>query len=388
MGFTFTKSRSSVKYHLIIPILLFSIAGCEKDNKTKTPPPPAAPVTAAIAVKKDIPRELKAIGTVKPYETVSIKALVSGQLVSVNFKDGQNVKKGDVLFVIDKRQIEAAIHQAEANLARNTALYNRANDQAKRYAALMEQEAVSKEQFDQAQSNAQALLAQIKADEAAIENLGLQLEYCTIRAPFDGRLGESLAHGGALIKAYDTALVDINRISPTYVEFDLPEKHLKDIKAKMALGRLGVSAYADPAAKPEQGALAFIDNEVNTSTATIKLKAMFDNPGFRLWPGQFVNVTLTLGGIKDAVVVPSGAVQTGQSGQYVFVIKGGDTAETRPVVPGITHEGMTAIESGLNAGEMVVADGHLRVAPGGKLAVKNTDNSNKAENPDPAKSLK
>lgn len=335
-------------------------------------PPRSVPVIAETADQKDVPLQIKAIGSVEAYNTVSIKSQVSGEIADVLFREGQDVKKGARLFKIDPRPFEATLRQAEAALARDRAQAKNAQENAKRYAALAEKGFVSRQEYDSARTNADALDAVVKADEAAAENARLQLEYTAINSPIDGRTGAIAVQKGNIVKANDTpALVTINQITPIYVTFSVPEQELSNIKKHRARGELRVEAsIPQNGPKPAAGALTFIDNKVNTATGTILLKATFLNLDRSLWPGQFVDVILTLSTERDRVVVPSQAVQTGQQGQYVYVIKEDMTAELRLVTPGRTYENWTLIDKGVAAGEKVVTDGQLRLVPGAKVEIK------------------
>ncbi len=330
-----------------------------------------APVTVAPVAQKTVPVELRAIGNVEAYSTVSVKSQVEGQLERVYFREGQDVKKGDLLFTIDSRPFEAALRQAEANLARDQAQEKNARAQADRSEKLFESGIVSKDQFDQVRTNFDALQAAVRADQAAVENAKIQLGYCSIRSPVEGRTGNLMVHEGNVVKANDTALVVINQINPLYVDFSVPEQFLPEIKKYQTRGKLKVEAIMpNEEARPEQGVLTFVNNAVDSGTGTILLKGTFPNAEKRLWPGQFVNVVLVLTSLPNAVVVPSQAVQTGQQGQYAFVVKPDLTVDLRPVATGETIGGETVIEKGLQPGEKVVTDGQLLLRPGAKVEVK------------------
>jgi multidrug efflux system membrane fusion protein len=330
------------------------------------------PVVAGTADQKNIPLQLKVIGNVEAYNAVSIKPLVGGEVEGVYFREGQDVKKGALLFKIDPRPYAAALKQAEAALARDLAQAKNADEQARRYAVLVQKEYVSKDQYDQLRANADALAAAVEASRANVENSRLQLEYCTITSPINGRAGSVLVNSGNVIKANDIAMTTINQIVPTYVTFTVPEQNLSDIKKYTAMKELKVDAIIPGDEKrPARGELTFIDNAVDKTTGTIKLKGTFDNNDRRLWPGQFVDVILTLTTEPNQVVVPTSAVQTGQQGQYVYVIKDDMTADLRMVTPGRTYEDWTVIDKGVAAGEKVVTDGQLRLVPGAKVEIKN-----------------
>jgi multidrug efflux system membrane fusion protein len=339
---------------------------------------PAVPVAVATVVEKTVPVDIRVIGNVEAFSTVSVKSQVEGIVERVHFREGQDVRQGDLLFTIDSRPFEAALRQAEANLARDAALEKNAKAQADRYSKLFEAGIVSQEQYDQFRTNAESYEAAVRADKAAVERAKLDLSYCTIHSPIDGRTGALIVHEGNLVKANaDTPLVVINQISPIYVNFSVPEGYLPDIRKYRAHGELGVQAIVPNVNRPPEGLLSFLDNTVDTTTGTVKLKGKFDNRDRQLWPGQFVNVVLKLTTQPNAIVVPSQAVQTGQSGQYVFVIKPDMTAESRPVVAGSTVGGESVIEKGLQLGENVVTDGQLRLAPGSKVELKSAVSSEK-----------
>lgn len=354
-------------------IMIFFIGFLPACSGGKEPPKPRpVPVVVAEAVQKTVPVQVRTIGNVEPYATVSIKARVGGELQQVNFKEGQDVKKGDLLFVIDPRTWEAALKEAQARLARDKALANKARVDAVRYAELVRREFVSREQYEQAGATSESLQATVQADEKSVESARLQVSYCYIHAPLTGRTGNLLADQGNLIKAdADKAMVVINQVQPIYVSFSVPEQYLPDIKKYMAAEKIKVEAIiATDEKNPAEGILTFINNTVDIATGTILLKATFDNQDKRLWPGQFVNTVMTLTTEPDAVVVPSQAIQTGQAGQFVFVINPDLTAETRPVVVGRSMDGEVVVKQGVKAGEIVVTDGQLRLVPGAKVEVK------------------
>ena len=363
------KTYTTISARIAACAVLVIIAACSGKDKGEKPP---APVTAAAAASKSMPVQIQAIGNVEAFQTVAVKSMVGGELVQVNFKEGELVKQGDLLLVIDPRPYEAAVRQAEANLARDTAQLKNAASQERRYAALLKEKTASQELYDSAQANADALSSAVKADQAILENARLQLSYCTIKAPIAGQAGELKVDRGNIVKANDTAtLVKINQITPIYAAFAVPEKYLSDIKKHMAEGPLRVDAAAPKSDQPPAtGQLTFIDNMVDTGTGTILLKATFSNENRLLWPGQFVNVTLILAMQGDAVVIASQAIQTGQTGTYVFVIKEDLTVEMRPVTVDRTQAGESVIAKGLKAGERVVTDGHLQLVPGGKVEIK------------------
>ena len=332
----------------------------------------AVPVLVATAVQKAVPIQIRAVGNVEAYTTVSVKSQVTGVLMQAHFKEGQDVKKGQLLFTIDPRPFEAALKQAEANLARDTAQLRNSRDQQKRYAELVEKQYVSREQYDQIRTNADAAEAVVEADKAAVENAKVQLSYCYIYSPVNGRVGSLLVNEGNLVRVNDGApLVVINQITPIYVTFSVPEQHLADLKHQMAKGKLQVeSQFQSDEGRPEKGFLAFVDNAVDRSTGTIKLKAEFTNSERRLWPGQFVNVALILSTQNDAVVVPSEAVQVGPQGQQLFIVKEDRRIEIRPVTVGQTQNGESVVTKGLVAGEVVVREGQFLLGPGSRVDIR------------------
>lgn len=360
---------------------LLAVAASSACSKAKQPPPKSVPVVAERADRKNLPLQLKTIGNVEAFNAVSIRALVGGAVEGVYFREGQDVAKGSLLFKIDPAPYEAALRQAEANLARDLAQAKNAEEQAKRYAILAQKDYVAKDQYDQIRANADALAAVVDADRAAVENSRLQLSYCTIKSPINGRAGSVLINAGNVVKANDLALTTINQIVPIYVAFSLPEQNLADIKKYTARGELQVEAIIPGDEKPARGELTFIDNAVDRTTGTIKLKGTFKNLDKRLWPGQFVDVILTLTTERDRIIVPSQAVQTGQQGQYVYVIKEDMIADLRVVTPGRNYQTWTIIEKGVTAGEMVVTDGQLRLVPGAKVEIKN-EKQEKTINPE------
>jgi multidrug efflux system membrane fusion protein len=333
------------------------------DAERGTAQAPAVPVRVAPVERADVPQQIRAIGTVRPYSTVAVKSQVEGQLAEIHFEEGQSVRRGDLLFTIDPRPFEADLRQAQANLSRDKAEMDNAEVEAGRTARLFAKGFASKEENDAAQTRVSSLRAAVAADQAAVESAKLRLDYCYIHSPLDGRIGEQLVHRGNVVKSNDTTLAVINELRPIYVEFSVPERDLPEIQRRAAAGSLSVTADSAGIA-PQSGRLTFIDNAVDATTGTIRLKARFANPDEVLWPGQFVDVTLQLSVQKGAVVAPAEALQTGQSGQYVFVVQADDTVRDRPVEVEKTVGQRAVIASGLQPGEVVVTDGQLRLAPG------------------------
>ncbi|MDQ7838976.1 MAG: efflux RND transporter periplasmic adaptor subunit [Thermodesulfobacteriota bacterium] len=355
-------------------IILAILTGCSRDGskeaRAEDPRKAPVPVTIVAAEEKSVPIELRAVGNVRAFSTVSVKAQVGGELIAVHFKEGQEVKCGDLLFTIDPAPFEAHLKQAEANLAKHQAELQNAQKQVERYGSVVKKGYVSKENYDQVSTDAIALEAGVLADKAAVENAKLDLKYCYIRSPITGYTGELKVHRGNLIKANDNdrPMVTINQTSPIYLAFSIPERNLPEVKRHMKTRKLDVLAEVPGMeARPLRGELASIDNTVDPGTGTIQLKAIFPNRDTSLWPGQFVNVTLTLGKQDAAVIVPSHAVQAGQQGPFVFVVRPDLIAEVRLIVVGRTLGEKTVIDKGIKPGEWIVTDGHLKLFPGAKV---------------------
>ncbi len=351
---------------LLLSALCFSCGGEKKARVEEK-----VPVTVAVAEQKDVPLELGAIGTVQPMQTVAVRAQTTGQLDRVSFKEGDEIRRGQLLFAIDPRPYQAALAQAEANLARDEAQLRNAEAEARRYADLVKKDYVTKEDYDKITSGAEAARAVVAADRAAIENARVQLSYCEIRSPIEGRTGSLNFHAGNIVRANDTTpLVVINQIAPVYVQFALPERDFQRVRGPRAPSALMVTAAPQGNARPENGRLTFVDNAVDPTTGTITLKGTFANAHRTLWPGQYVKVNLTVGSRSAAVVIPAQAVQTGQRGQYVYVVKEGNAVEMRPVTVGQQVEQQAIIDKGVRAGEVVVTDGQIRLTPKSKVEVK------------------
>ena len=387
----------------VLPLFLLG-AGCSSSGNASSgarPAAPPAPVFVVQAVSKPLPLEIQAVGNVEAFSTVTVKARVGGELTRVEFQEGADVRKGDRLFVIDTRPYEIAVKQAEANLAKDNAQLqaaqaNLARDkaqadfaraQANRYAELVQRGVVPKDSSEQMNAQARAaeeavradsaildsIRANTAADQASLDRAKLDLEYCTIVSPIDGRTGHLLVKQGNVIKPNDVDLVTINQLHPIYVTFAVPETHLARLKKHMAAGKVPVVVSRDDAASGEdRGTLSFVENVVDSTTGTVRLKAVFDNPGSRLWPGEFVRVLVQLNDPADSLVTPVTAVQTGQDGKFVYVVKQDMTVEARPVVTGRTVGKEIIIEKGLNSGELVVTEGQLRLSPGSHVDIKST----------------
>jgi multidrug efflux system membrane fusion protein len=351
---------------------LVVLTACEGTKAASGPPPPV-PVLAATVEQKDVPLQVHAIGAVEAYSTVSVKTQITGELTGVFFKEGEDVQRGQLIFTLDKRPLEADVRRAEGALARDDAQAQNALSEQKRYESLVKAGVVSTQEYDRVASNAAALEAAARADKGALENARVQLVYASIYSPINGRTGNLLVHQGNMIKANDVpSLVNINQVEPIYVTFTVPQQYLADVKQYSRNGTLSVQAMIPGDTHGAiTGKLSFIDNMVDSTTGTIKLKGMFANSDRRLWPGQFVDAYLTLKTQTNALVIPSQAIQNGQQGPFVYVIKDDGTVEARLVTTSEAQQaGQLIVQKGLAAGERIVTDGQLRLVPGSKVQVK------------------
>jgi multidrug efflux system membrane fusion protein len=343
----------------------FIADGRAKESRKVPKEGPAVPVTVAPVTQETVAVGLQAIGNVEAYQTVAVKARVDGQIVTVSFREGQHVARGEVLFRIDPRPYEAALRQAEANVLRDAAARDQARSQQRRYEELLGKNFISKEAYAQIRTNAQTAEAVAKASQAVLENARLNLQYCTISSPLDGYAGKALLQAGNLVKANDTnPLVVINQVKPIYVNFAVPEQALPEVRKYMSAGPLLVHVkLPDPQSTTPEGKLIFVDNAVDPSTGTIRLRAQFENADAALWPGQFVSVSVRLYEQPNALVIPSAAVQTGPAGQYVYVIGAEQLAELRRISVQRAEGDRTIVGQGLAKGELVVTRGQLRLGP-------------------------
>jgi multidrug efflux system membrane fusion protein len=333
-----------------------------------------APVLVGQVNKKIVPLVIEAIGAVEPIRTTAIRSQVTGNLMKIAIQEGQDVKEGDLLFEVDPRPFVNALKSAEADLQKVRVQLETARTQVKRYSTLTAEQMVSKEQFEKISETARSLESEVLADESKVSTAKLQLEFCSIRSPLSGRTGNLNVHEGDLVRANandaTATLVTINQLSPIYVTFGVPQQYLGVLTRYRATGTLGVRVFPPGNdEKPEDGKLTFMDNTVDASTGTLKLKGTFPNETHRLWPAQFATVTVTLAS-PEVLTISSNAVQTSQSGQHVFVVKPDKTAELRPVVIERIYENDAVIAKGLAEGETVVVDGQLRVIPGKPVEVK------------------
>jgi multidrug efflux system membrane fusion protein len=331
-----------------------------------------APVTVAKAGQQTVPVTIETIGQMQAFATVAVKSRVDGQVMEVFFKDGQFVKKGEPLFRIDPRPLQAKVNEVEANLARDRAQLANAKSDLARYKKLAQSGFSSQQKFDQAQATAAALEAALKANTAALERARLELSYTRISAPIDARAGSVLVDPGNLVKANDgLTLVVLNQIKPVYVSFAVPEQNLAEIKGRMAGGPVGVELFVPGGTQPRvSGRVVFINNAVDAATGTIQLKAEVPNEDERLIPGQFVRVSLVLHEIKDAVVVPVAAVQNGQNGSFIYVMNDQKRVRAQNVTVGPQAGNVVVIEKGLEAGETIVTEGQMRLRPNALVATQ------------------
>jgi membrane fusion protein, multidrug efflux system len=406
-------SHKSVWVLFLSCLLAVVLAGCGESGASAGSAPGGAgkggggrkggggdvPVLVTKVTQRNVPVEIQVIGNVEAYSTISVRSQVTGQLTSANFREGDFVKKGEQLFSIDPRPLEATLNQVQANLARDEATLGQAQavlardsaqaryteSQATRYAQLFEQKVISRDQAEQSRASADASAQAVAADRAiiesakaaigatraAVENAKLNLAYTSIKSPIDGRTGNVTVKTGNIVTANNQELMTINQVEPIYVTFSVPEAQLSAIKTYMAQGKLVVRARPQGESTVEEsGVLTFVDNAVDTATGTIKLKGTFENKSHSLWPGQFVRVTLRLTTRTNATVVLNQAVQTGQAGSYVYVVREDRTVESRPVTTGARVDDDLVVESGLQPGETVVSEGQLRLAPGARVAIR------------------
>jgi len=345
-------------------------AACSKSDARA--PRPSVPVTVAPVQQRSVPYEISAIGSVTPLQSVAVRSQVSGTLLRVGFTEGDEVRKGQLLFEIDPRPYQAALDQARANLAKDHAQLQNARQEVARYQALVQNDLATQEQFDQFKANADAAEAAVTADSAAVQTARLNLEYTTIRAQISGRTGNLLLREGNLVPANGpTPLVVINQLRPIAVSFSVPQQYLDDIQRFSAEHQLDVRIRpSNDSTVTMTGQLTFINNQVDTTTGTIQLKATFANGDRKLWPGEFVAVRLVLNVEKDVLTIPAQAVMTGQAGTYVYVLNADQTARTQDVTVGRSADDYVVIAKGLAAGQRVVTDGQLRLVPGARVEIK------------------
>lgn len=350
-------------------IFLLICTSCTAKKEVKAKPP--VPVTVVQARQKDVPIQVKAIGNIEAFTSVAIKSQVNGQIARVHFREGSDIQKGALLFSLDPEPFQATLSQCEAALDKDLSQAKFAREQAGRYEGLLKEGIVTRDQYDLLRMNAESFAATVAADRAAIKSAKIQLGYCTIRAPLSGRTGTLALQPGNLTKANDIPLVTINEVSPIYATFSIPEKRLAEVKRAMADKQLKIEAVIpNEPGSSEVGTISFLDNAVNAATGTIKLKGVFANKSRKLWPGQFTDVVMTLGQLKNAVVVPTNAIQSSQQGEFVYVVNPDHKVEMRQVTSVAAAGEDTVIGKGLAAGETVVTDGQLRLIPGALVEAK------------------
>lgn len=351
-------------------LFAFVLVGCGRNNHQGFQRPPAA-VTVAPAIAQDVPVYLDCIGKAVAREVVSIQPQVSGRITRIHFADGADLKKGDILFTIDPRPFEAQLLSAEATLAEKKAQYELAKIQFNRYKELWETKSVSKQEFDQRKNTLDMADAQVEQSQAAVETARLNLEYCTIRSPIDGRAGKRLVDVGNVVAANTGSLLVIQRLDPIYADFTIPENDLTSVQQNMGQGTLKVEVrLPDENSKPREGDLSFLDNTVQTSTGTVTLRATIPNSDHLFWPGRFVKVRLILSTLHQAVLIPASATQLSAKGPFVYVVKEDSKAELRPVKLGQRQYKSIVVAQGLKKGERVIVTGQLGVMPGGIVRVE------------------
>jgi membrane fusion protein, multidrug efflux system len=367
--------RFDVKHLGFAPVLplVLMLAACNKSNVQAAGPtaPPAPLVTVVQASAQDVPRYLDEIGRNGAYESVTVTPQVGGRIVERHFQDGENLKKGQLLFVIDPRPYKAQVDSAKANLAQTKAALDLAKIQFSRDEEVIGTRAISKQDYDTKKNTVDVDQAQVAAAEAALETAKLNLEYCYIHSPIDGRAGARLVDAGNVVQANASSLLSIQRVDPIYANFTITERDLPDVQKQMARGGLKalVRLPSDPDSAARTGRIEFLDNTVQNGSGTVNLRATISNPDRHFWPGQFVDVKLVLATEKAAVLVPSQATQISQQGPFVYVVKTDDTAELRPVKLGQRQGEDVVVTEGLAANERVVLAGQLLVRPGSKVRV-------------------
>lgn len=350
-------------------ILGAAATGCDKKASAPLERPPA-PVTVAAATTEDVPFYIDAVGRIVAREVVSVQPQVSGRVVKIQFADGADVKAGEVLFSIDARPFQAQLNQAEANLAEAQAALNLAKTNFARVENITDPRAVSRQDYDTKKNAVDIADAQVRQNRAAVERARLDLEYCTIRAPIDGRAGQRLVDVGNIISANNRALLVIQRLDPIYADFTVTEHDLSAVQRNMARRTLRVEvSLPDETGEPRRGNLTFLDNAVQEGSGTVKLRATIPNADRRFWPGRFVKVRLVLDSRPQAVLVPASAPQMSATGSFVYVVKQDSTAELRPVKLGQRQGDFVVVDEGLKSGERVVVRGQLGVTPGGKVRI-------------------
>ncbi len=381
---TFTRNRRELQGMLLLSGLLMLTTACSRGKvQAAGPAMPPPLVTVAAAEVRDVPRYLDEIGKNAAFESVTIMPQVGGRIVERRFQDGENLKQGQLLFVIDPRPFQAELDSAQATLAQAKAALALARIQFARDQEVIGTRAISQQDFDTKKNAVDVDQAQVDAAQAAVETAKLNLEYCYVRSPIDGRAGARLVDVGNVVQANATSLLSIQRLDPIYANFTVTERDLPEVQKQMAQG--GLKALVRLPADPENGARAgrveFLDNVVQNGTGTVDLRATLANPDRHFWPGQFVDVKLVLGTEKGAVLIPSQATQISQQGPFVYVVKPDDTAEPRPVILGQPQGSDVVVTRGVAANERVVVTGQMLVRPGGKVLIQAPPSAASASNP-------
>lgn len=363
----FFPHGSNKLYIFAIVLTLFLLSCSNGDSKVSSKD--AAPVHVAEVQQKSTPRILHAVGNVRPSESVAIIPRVSGEIVSINFREGEDVREGQELLRIDPRPYEAVLREKKGALARSEAQYAKAMEDRRRYGKLVSNGYVSKEAFEQTATDAASLRATVLSDRAAVENAQLDLAYCTVRAPISGRIGALKIHKGNMIKSGSSeAIVNIDALEPCYVSFSVPERNLPLIQRQMSSGALPLEA-SPQGGQAQHGIVTLIDNNVDIKTGSIPLRGTFENHSRQLWPGQYVDVTMSLGQFDDALLVPSRAIQTGREESYVYIVNDQNHAEYRKVNVIFSNNGESVVEGDVKAGEKIVIDGQVRLVPGALVEI-------------------
>jgi membrane fusion protein, multidrug efflux system len=383
------KNLKSIRRTLsLLCVGVLALYGCGKETPASLERPPA-PVTVATAVARDVPIYIEAVGKIVPREVVDIQPQVSGRITKVHVADGADVKAGEVLFTIDPRPFQAQLNQAEANVAQAQAALNLAKINFARVESVTDPRAVSRQDYDTKKNAVEVAEAQLGQARAAVETARLNLEYCTIRSPIQGRAGQRLADAGNIVMANNTSLLIIQRLDPIYAEFTVPENELTEVQQNMARRSLRVEVrLPDEPDRGREGKLTFVDNSVQDGTGTVKLRATIENKDRRFWPGRFAKVRLILDTQQQAVLIPAGAPQMSAKGSFVYVVKSDSVAELRPVTTGQLQGDLIVIDKGLKAGEQVVTSGQLGVTPEGKVQIVQMENQANPPQKEPKASAK
>ncbi len=377
------RSLPGIMVLACLALLGLFAASCQQTaNSKQSNEVPAVPVTVAQAEQREVPITVSAVGNILPFSTVQIKTMVSAEIKQALFKEGDYVRKGQLLFLLDQRSFEADLVKAQGQLEKDKATAVTARANARRYTALFKEGVVARELYEQMISTADQAEAAVLADQGAVDSARVNLTYCRIYSPIDGRTGGMQLYPGNVSKANDLPLVTINQFSPIYASFSIPEQFLPQVKQRLATGGLQVQATIPSTTAPvDVGKVTFVDNTVDRSTGMITLRATFPNKDHNLWPGQFVTVALTLENRPNATVVPSQAVQSGQQGSYLYVVKQDKTVEMRLVKVGPQYKEQLIIEDGVKPGETVVTDGHVRLVPGARVDFKAAQSSPQGAGP-------